>query len=69
VVLTLADSGGGIKPEVLPKIFTPFFTSKPKGTGLGLAVVKKVMDRHNANITAESEVGKGTTFRMEFPYL
>lgn len=69
VLLTVSDTGGGIKPEILPKIFTPFFTSKPKGTGLGLAVVKKVLDRHNAEVVVESEVGRGTKFTLKLPLL
>lgn len=66
-VLSISDTGTGISPENVAKIFTPFFTTKSKGTGLGLSVVKKVMDRHNAEVSVDSAIGKGTTFHMKFP--
>ncbi|MBI4369232.1 MAG: HAMP domain-containing protein [Elusimicrobia bacterium] len=66
-IISVSDSGPGIPPDVQAKIFTPFFTTKSKGTGLGLAVVKKVMDRHNGEVTVESVIGKGTTFHLKFP--
>lgn len=66
-MLLIADAGSGIPPDVLDKVFAPFFTTKARGTGLGLAVVKKVIDRHNGRIEVGSEVGKGTTFKLYIP--
>ena len=66
VQLSIEDSGTGIPPEVLPKIFEPFFTTKPvgKGTGLGLAVVYGIVQRHGGHITVNSMMGNGTTFSI-----
>ncbi|MBI5631050.1 MAG: HAMP domain-containing protein [Elusimicrobia bacterium] len=66
-VIEIADSGPGIPQDVLDKIFTPFFTTKARGTGLGLAVVRKVVDRHNGRVDVESVVGRGTVFRLFLP--
>ncbi|MDX2251347.1 MAG: ATP-binding protein [Nitrospira sp.] len=69
VKLTVADSGHGIPPEALPKIFEPFFTTKEfgKGTGLGLTVVKGIIEEHQGTITVDSEEGKGTRFTISLP--
>lgn len=78
IVVAVEDTGSGIKPENLSKIFDPFFTTKPtnplpdvkgmrfKGTGLGLAFVKKYMEDLGGKINVASEVGKGTTFYLKF---
>lgn len=68
VELSVADTGIGIAQEDLAKIFEPFFTTKgQKGTGLGLAVIWGIVDNHNGTISVESEVSKGTTFRIRLP--
>jgi PAS domain S-box-containing protein len=69
VRLTVSDSGAGIAPEHLDKIFNPFFTTKPtgQGTGLGLAVCHGVVTAHGGEIRVESHVGKGTRFLVELP--
>lgn len=67
VCLEIGDTGPGIPPDVLDKIFAPFFTTKARGTGLGLAVVRKVIDRHSGRVDVESIVGTGTTFRLFLP--
>jgi signal transduction histidine kinase len=66
---TLADTGSGIPPDVVAKIFDPFFTTKEFGigTGLGLTVVKGIMEEHGGSIAVESEAGKGTRFRLLLP--
>lgn len=65
--MSVADSGAGIPREVLEKIFAPFFTTKARGTGLGLAVVRKVIDRHQGKVEVESGLGKGTVFKLYLP--
>jgi len=67
VRLSLSDSGIGIAPELLPRIFDPYFTTKQKGSGLGLATVYSIMKRHGGLITVESELQKGSTFKLWFP--
>jgi two-component system, NtrC family, sensor kinase len=66
IVLSIADSGGGIPPEVLPHVFEPFFTTKNKesGAGLGLAVVFGIIQRHGGEIEIDTQLGEGTTFRV-----
>ncbi|MFH2204148.1 MAG: ATP-binding protein [Elusimicrobiota bacterium] len=63
----IQDTGTGISPDVLNKMFSPFYTTKARGTGLGLAVVKKAMGRMGGKVEAFSEVGKGTLFRLYIP--
>jgi signal transduction histidine kinase len=65
----IRDNGIGMSAEKLDQIFKPFFTDKNKGTGLGLAITKSIIDSHQAEISVESEEGKGTTFRIAFPPL
>lgn len=69
VWIAVADNGIGIAPENLKRIFDPFFTTKPvgKGTGLGLSVSYNAIAKHGGRIDVESEVGKGTTFRVYLP--
>lgn len=69
VRLTVADTGQGIPQEVVTKIFEPFFTTKEfgKGTGLGLTVVKDIIEEHHGTIAVESEPGRGTTFTIQLP--
>lgn len=63
----VSDTGAGIAPEIRGQIFTPFFTMREGGTGLGLALVERVVQAHRGTVTVASEVGKGTTFRVELP--
>lgn len=66
-VITISDNGSGIVPEALDKVFVPFFTTKPGGSGIGLSVCRQIMNRHGGNITVTSEMEKGTVFTMLFP--
>lgn len=69
VTITIADTGKGILPDDLKKIFQPFFTTKPtgEGTGLGLAVVHGIIKGHGGNVSVASTVGEGTIFTLSFP--
>jgi PAS domain S-box-containing protein len=67
LVIEVADTGAGIPPEVRPKIFQPFFSTKKEGTGLGLTICRRLVEQMGGAITFESEVGKGTTFRIALP--
>jgi two-component system, NtrC family, sensor histidine kinase HydH len=67
VHLTVTDSGPGIPPGVIPRVFEPFFTTKATGTGLGLAVVKSIVESHGGEITLESTTGRGTVVSIFLP--
>lgn len=73
VIVECADTGIGIPKEAIPRLFDEFFrvrseaTSRISGTGLGLSIVKEIVDAHGGRITVESELGKGTTFRVYLP--
>jgi two-component system sensor histidine kinase PilS (NtrC family) len=66
-VLTVSDTGVGIPKEDLDRIFEPFFSTKPNGTGLGLATVARIVEDHRGNIDMHSDRGQGTTFTLRFP--
>ena len=70
VAVDVADDGNGIAPEVLPKIFDPFFSTKEigKGTGLGLSISYKIVQQHGGRINVESKVGSGTRFTVWLPF-
>lgn len=69
VIVKISDTGTGISPENLEKLFTPFFTTKAVGvgTGLGLSISYGILQDHGANISVDSQLGQGTTFTMSFP--
>jgi signal transduction histidine kinase len=67
IVVEIADTGPGIPAETIEKIFEPFFSKRAGGTGLGLAIARQMVDNHHGRIEVESQVGKGTTFRIRFP--
>jgi two-component system, cell cycle sensor histidine kinase and response regulator CckA len=68
VFLQINDNGKGICPDMLSKIFDPLFTTKPTGRGLGLSTIVDIVREHKGTIKVESDVGKGTTFKIYFPY-
>lgn len=67
VWVSVADTGGGIPQEQINRIFEPFYTTKKKGTGLGLMIVQRIVRAHGGRIELESHVGRGTTFRIWLP--
>jgi two-component system, NtrC family, sensor histidine kinase HydH len=67
VEVAVIDRGSGIEPKNLDNIFNPFFTTKPQGVGLGLAIVSKIVDQHGGKIAVESEPGKGSVFHVFLP--
>lgn len=67
VEMVFHDQGGGIAPEIMDKLFDPYFTTKEAGTGLGLAVVHSVVTRHGGYLAVESAPGRGSTFRVFLP--
>jgi signal transduction histidine kinase len=66
-VVEVGDNGSGIRKESSDRIFTPFFTTKPSGTGLGLALVQKIAVAHNGEVKLTSSTGNGATFTLEIP--
>jgi signal transduction histidine kinase len=68
-VVEVADTGGGIPPEHLARIYDPFFTTKPegRGTGLGLSVTYGIVQEHGGTLTCDSRVGEGTRFHLALP--
>ncbi|WP_215534988.1 ATP-binding protein [Ureibacillus chungkukjangi] len=67
VEVSVIDEGTGLSDAEMDQLFTPFFTTKATGTGLGLALVKKVIEEHNGTISVESNIGIGTTFKISLP--
>jgi PAS domain S-box-containing protein len=67
IIIAVSDNGAGIPYEVRDRIFKPLFTTKSKGQGFGLAVVKKLAEALNGNVSFETKLGKGTTFIVELP--
>ena len=66
-IVRISDNGCGIPPDKAERIFNPFFTTKEKGTGLGMAISRKIVEAHGGSIALASEVGRGTEFRIAVP--
>jgi signal transduction histidine kinase len=66
-LLAFADTGSGIKPENLARLFEPYHTTKPGGHGLGMMVVQRILREHGGQIAVESNPGRGTTVTLQFP--
>jgi two-component system, NtrC family, sensor histidine kinase HydH len=67
VAVDVSDTGVGMDRGTLRRAFEPFFTTRPRGTGLGLAVVREVAESHQARVRVSSRLGRGTSFRLTFP--
>jgi len=67
VVFSFEDTGAGMTPETLSKLWTPLFTTKAKGMGFGLSICKRIIEAHEGKITVESTIGKGSVFTVTFP--
>jgi len=67
VVVSFIDTGHGIAPDQIGRIFEPYYTTKPDGSGLGLMIVQRIIREHGGSIEVESNVGRGTTFRIRLP--
>ncbi len=65
--ITVGDTGPGIAPETLPRIFDPYFTTKPGGLGLGLTIARRIVEAHGGALTVESAPGRGSRFRVRLP--
>ena len=67
VRLVVEDSGPGLTPEQCERVFETFYTTKPKGLGVGLAISRSIAESHNGRLWAESEGGRGARFALELP--
>jgi signal transduction histidine kinase len=65
--VTISDTGQGIAPDRLSRIFDPFYTTKEKGLGLGMAITHRIIEDHKGSIDVQSQVGFGTTFTVHLP--
>jgi signal transduction histidine kinase len=69
VLVSFIDSGGGMSPEDLSRVFEPYFTTKPSGTGLGLLIVRRIVREHGGELSIESSQGKSLTLTIRLPYI
>jgi signal transduction histidine kinase len=67
VAICVEDTGVGIDPALRERVFEPFFTTRARGTGLGLVVVRRIVEAHNGRISVDSEPGRGTNFKIVLP--
>lgn len=69
VLVSFSDTGGGMSPEDLSRVFEPYYTTKPSGTGLGLLIVRRIVREHGGELSIESNEGKGLTLTIRLPYV
>jgi signal transduction histidine kinase len=65
--MAVTDSGPGIEPDTLPRVFQPFYTTKPDGMGMGLSIARTIIDAHHGRIWAENVTTGGAAFRVALP--
>ena len=66
-IIDVIDTGSGIEPEVISRIFDAYYSTKKSGTGLGLAMTRRIAEEHGGRVTVSSEVGKGSDFALHLP--
>jgi signal transduction histidine kinase len=69
VIVRFTDTGGGISPDNLSRVFEPYFTTKTSGTGLGLLIVRRIIREHGGELSIESSEGKGLTLTIRLPHI
>src|SRR5205085_8016598 len=69
VIIGFTDTGGGISVDNLGRVFEPYFTTKPSGTGLGLLIVRRIVREHGGELSIQSSQGKGLTLTIRLPYI
>jgi len=69
VIVSFVDTGGGMSAENLSRVFEPYFTTKPSGTGLGLLIVRRIVREHGGELSIESTQGEGLTLTIRLPYV
>ena len=69
VLITFVDTGGGMSAENLSRVFEPYFTTKPSGTGLGLVIVRRIVREHGGELSIESGKDKGLSLTIRLPYI
>jgi two-component system sensor kinase FixL len=65
--VAVIDSGHGVEPDKLPRVFEPFYTTKPNGMGMGLSISRTIIEAHHGKISAENNASGGATFRITLP--
>jgi signal transduction histidine kinase len=68
-VISIRDNGAGMPPEVLARLYEPFFTTKERGSGLGLGISRRIVDEHGGRLEIHSEAGQGTEVIIRLPRL
>src|SRR5437763_16276446 len=69
VIVTFVDTGGGMSTENLSRVFEPYFTTKPTGSGLGLLIVRRIVREHGGELSIESSQGRGLTLTIRLPFI
>jgi signal transduction histidine kinase len=68
VLVAMEDNGIGVEPETIDRLFGPFYTTKPKGLGMGLSICRSIIEAHNGRLWASANAGPGATFQFTLPF-